>query len=1024
MADPLIIAAYAAAKWLQKGRREDAAAAAELKEQQKAAAAAKAETTIQQFVRLKGSPTSQIVPLTPMLKNPENYDIVYEKLGTGNIQRVDPESTQEPLFMTATGQTGPKSFFEKQVIPTFGKFGDVSDFGLKRVGSVVTTNGKAENKFFPNPIIDKLFPKTEDVFIAQGTIVGKDGQPQTVYANTVAALETKHPDVQRPGQVKVSPDFALGALGKDAGFLSPQKKTFPAAAPKADLGNIIVGQTKEGEFVYGKDVAAVRGQGAVKFGQAKNEGLTPDDKIKTGSISWFTPDKEETKKESKQFVTVYKLDENGERIDDKQDDIPLYAYREAPSKYERVVAYEKDETGARKTIDIGSASAAKGAMDVADSLFDIKHKDGEGKKQHFVISTKGSATPQTQLTKFRNWIENLPRKPDGTPDWTTAGLDDDGITKIRNYAVNLIAANTLYTDPNTGVSVPSLTLLADQHLELQSRFNVLSNIPQLEEAVKKRVGLEDEAVNRELTKRNSTSGDGNAQSVVVAKVPQNLPATVLDPNASPDAPAVPVKIPVAIPFDPKYNNTVAFVMSQLAPNQTEREVEDAKLAFKTLVNFERNPNGSIKTGPQGQVVIAKDQPKLDFVDYLVKTKDTGSTPFFTSFQNMLKLGSERKVTNAAVEADIKMAFNTAFTGDFEGAMSVVSAFSPRFGRARTRLMFRQMTGKNDALFEKERDSRNQQAESAVNAINVIDKMMGTYYTRDGQFIDVNTTLGQFYVSLDGAVHLFQQTMENVIPGLVSIDQSQAVTAAQNTIFGNDRNGKPSFMSIVDNQLPAADMLALANERGYQTVAKFLDAERTARQKNMAMFNGPVEDGGVASGLGSNNEVVKNLALRNYYRFMVAYTMASAIQGGTGGRTISDQDVQNILRALKMDSALGQASTEVEILQAAKEMLVDIQKHADAIGKGGMRAYAAMKVQELSVGSVGSNIRIDEIAERLEQGGGSGQPTTGDAAAAAMTNAEKLEKINAAQGKFGNTYDTYEDALEELTATGVARILAQ
>ena len=42
----------------------------------------------------------------------------------------------------------------------------------------------------------------------------------------------------------------------------------------------------------------------------------------------------------------------------------------------------------------------------------------------------------------------------------------------------------------------------------------------------------------------------------------------------------------------------------------------------------------------------------------------------------------------------------------------------------------------------------------------------------------------------------------------------------------------------------------------------------------------------------------------------------------------------------------------------------------------------------------------------------------------MTNAEKLEKINAAQGKFSDTYDTYEDALEDLTATGVARILAQ
>lgn len=1016
MADPLILAAYAAAKFLQGNRRKEALAAAELKEQQKAEAKAAAEARVTPYGRK--TPTGPIQQLNILDKDFANYTVTHRRFGTGEIKEASPDEQTFPLFQLPDGTRGIKSELEKSVVSRVGRFGTWDDLKATQIGTRDVKGSKYTDNYAP----EHLSPKApEDVFIAQGTIVGKDGQPQTVYADTVASLETKHPDVQRPGQVKVSPDFALGALGKDAGFLSTQKKTFPAAAPKADLGNIIVGQTKKGKFVYGEDVEAVKDQGAVKFGQANDEGFTPDGKIQTGSISWFTPDKEKTTKESKQFVTVYKLDENGERIDDKQDDIPLYVYREAPNKYEPVVGYEKDETGARKTIDIGiqSASAAKGAMEVADALFDIKHKDKEGKKQHFVISAKTPGiTSQKQLTIFRNWIENLPRKADGTPDWITAGFDDDGITKMRNYAVNLVAANTTVKDPITNEMVPSVTLLADQIAYVRTNFPVLSTIPQLEDFVKVRAGLDDLDTVRELTQKNSISQDGNAQSVVVAKVPQNLPATALDPNASSDAPAVPVKIPVAIPFDPKYNQTVDFVMAQLAPNQTEREVEDAKRAFRTLVNFERNPDGSVKTGPQGQVVIAKNQPKLDFVDYLVKTKDTGSTPFFTSFQNMLKLGLERKVTNAAVEADIKMAFNNAFTGDFEGAMSVVSIFSPRFGPARTRLLFRQITGKNDALFAKERKSRVQQADSASNAINVIDKMMGTYYTRDGQFIDINTTLGQFYVSADGAVHLFQQGMENILPGLVSIDQSQAVTAAQNTIFGNDRNGKPSFMSIVDNQLPDAEMLALANERGYPTVKKFLDAERAARQENMTQFQESV------SGLGSNDETVKNLALRNYYRFMVAYTMASAIQGGTGGRTISDQDVQNILRALKMDSAFGQASTEVEILQAAKEMLVDIEKHSRAVGQGGMRAYAALKVQELSIGSVGSNIRIDEIAERLEQGGGSGQPTAGDAAVAAMTNAEKLEKINAAQSKFSDTYDTYEDALKDLTATGVARILAQ
>tara|TARA_R100001463_G_scaffold133182_2_gene194348 strand:- start:570 stop:3602 length:3033 start_codon:yes stop_codon:yes gene_type:complete len=1010
MADPLILAAYAAAKFLQKGRREDAAAAVQLKKEQEAEAKATAEARVTPYGRTK--PGGPIQQLNILDKNFADYTVTHRRFGTGEIKEVAPDEQTFPLFQLPDGTRGIKSELEKSVVSRAGRFGTWDDLKATQIGTRDVKGNKYTDNFDPEYLRPE---KPKNVFVFEGA----DKKGNQIFGRTVQEVREKGGVEGSIGQKSVTPDVAT-ALGFSGSVLSTEKKAFITPAPKADLGNIIVGQTKEGRFVYGEDVAAVRDQGAIKFGQADDEGFTPDGKIQTGSISWFTPDNEETKKESKQFATVYKLDENGERIDDKQIDIPLWQYRENTSKYQPVVGYEKDETGARKTIDIGiqSASAAKGAMEVADALFDIKHKDKEGKKQHFVIGKEGGVTPQTQLSKFRNWIENLPRKPDGTPDWTTAGIDNDGITKMRNYAVNLVAQNTTVKDPTTNEMVPSVTLLADQIAYVRNNFPVLSTIPQLEDFVKVRAGLDDLNTVRELTQRNSISPNGNAQSVVVAKVPQNLPATAIDPNASPDALAVPVKIPVAIPFDPKYNQTVDFVMAQLAPNQTEREIEDAKRAFRTLVNFERNPDGSVKTGPQGQVVIAKDQPKLDFVDYLVKTKDTGSTPFFTSFQNMLKLGVERKVTNAAVEADIKMAFNTAFTGDFEGAMSVVTAFSPRFGPARTRLLFRQMTGKNDALFKKERDSRVQQAESAANAINVIDKMVGTYYTRDGQFIDINTSLGQFYVSADGAVHLFQQGMENILPGLVSIDQSQAVTAAQNTIFGNDRNGKPSFMSIVDNQLPAADMLALANERGYPTVEKFIEAERTARKQNMTQFQESV------SGLGSNDETVKNLALRNYYRFMVAYTMASAIQGGTGGRTISDQDVQNILRALKMDSVFGQASTEVEILQAAKEMLVDIEKHSRAIGQGGMRAYAALKVQELSIGSVGSNIRIGDIAERLEQGGGSGQPTAGDAAVAAMTNAEKLEKINAAQGKFGDTYTTIEEATAALGATGVARILAQ
>ena len=1017
MADPLLFAAYAAGKWLEKRRRDQAALDAEAKKTAEAEAKALAETRVQPFGRK--TPDGPIQPLNPLDKDFPNYTVTHRRFGTGEVKEVAPTAQTRTLFKSTTGEIGTEDFFKSKVVADFGKFGDVADYKLKPIGTSIIEGNKVTNDFYPEYVVKGDAPK--DKVIAQGTIVGKNGQPQTVYAETVAALEIKYPNVQRPGQIKVSPDFARGALGvEDAGFLPAELKSFPAAASKEDPKKSMryVGEMDDGRIVYADTAAELNDQGAVRVGES--EFTVQDDKpIRTGKISWLTPTETDTK-ETKQFATVYRLDDKGERVDDKMVDIPLWKYREGTSQYELVTAYQKDETGQRSSINIGvkSASETKGAIEVSLSPFDIKYKDTAGKQQHFYIP-KEFKSVDGQLAVFRNWIENLPRKADGTPDWNTAAVEPE-MNRIRNYAVNLIAGNTAVKDPATGELVPSKQLLVDEIAFLRNNFPVLSTIPDLEAAVQVRAGLKAAEVTAQLTRENSIAPDGSPQSVIVATVDAgNIPATAIDPTAAPDAPAISAKIPLAIPFDPKYNDTVDFVMAQLAPGGTPTEIENAKRSFKSLVNFEYNPDGTIKKSPKGQVTISKTQPKLDFLTYLVKTKDVDNTPFFSSWQNMLKLGAERKTENANVEADIRLAFNNAFDGNFEEGIALISAFSPPVtGTARDRLLWTAQSNKDSRLFAKEKIARTSQADSAANAVSLIDKMIQTYYTKDGQFIDINTTLGQFYVSVDGGVHLFQQGIENVLPGLLPIGQDQAIAAAQNSIFGKDRNGKPAFLSIVDNQLPAAEMLEIAKQRGYKSVDAFLEAERGARQENMTAFQKSV------AGLGSNDEKVKNLALRNYYRFMVAYSMAAAIQGGTGGRTISDQDVQNILRALKMDSVFGQASTEVEILTAAKEMLVDIEKHSRAVGQGGMRAYAALKLQELSLGNVGTKLTIGDVTDYLEQPGGSGAPTNEDKAIVAMSDADKLKAINDAQGKFADTYDTYEDALKDLGQARITRILAQ
>ena len=125
----------------------------------------------------------------------------------------------------------------------------------------------------------------------------------------------------------------------------------------------------------------------------------------------------------------------------------------------------------------------------------------------------------------------------------------------------------------------------------------------------------------------------------------------------------------------------------------------------------------------------------------------------------------------------------------------------------------------------------------------------------------------------------------------------------------------------------------------------------------------------------------------------------------------------------MDSAFGKATTELEILNAAEAMLVDIEKHSRAVGNGGMQAYAAMKLQEFSLGNSGLDINSDMIASRLAQPGANVEDRV-DTSVAEMNDEDKLSKINAAQGKFGETYDTLEDAMKDLGQTKITRILSK
>ena len=56
-------------------------------------------------------------------------------------------------------------------------------------------------------------------------------------------------------------------------------------------------------------------------------------------------------------------------------------------------------------------------------------------------------------------------------------------------------------------------------------------------------------------------------------------------------------------------------------------------------------------------------------------------------------------------------------------------------------------------------------------------------------------------------------------------------------------------------------------------------------------------------------------------------MSMALQGGSGGRTISDQDVDNMLKALQMDGLMNDAAQVRASLGTIREFMVGIRNIA-------------------------------------------------------------------------------------------------
>ena len=239
-----------------------------------------------------------------------------------------------------------------------------------------------------------------------------------------------------------------------------------------------------------------------------------------------------------------------------------------------------------------------------------------------------------------------------------------------------------------------------------------------------------------------------------------------------------------------------------------------------------------------------------------------------------------------------------------------------------------------------------------------------------------------------------------------------------------------FGSILDANL-SDEQIAAAAKRRNQTVNSFMEGEVKARAENREKLAGIIDR------LSSSDAKDRNIALRQYYKYMIAYRVASAMQGGTGGRTISDQDVQNVLNFLRMDKLFARGSEEYQILESLKNEMLLMAQRGSALSanieldEGAQTVFNALIVEDMFPTA---GVRLEDLL--LEQysksrGGFTTPEIGGDGSGGTkkqrieMTDEQKLKIINDNQAYLtGDSYETLDAAEEALGTATVNRILGQ
>ena len=488
-----------------------------------------------------------------------------------------------------------------------------------------------------------------------------------------------------------------------------------------------------------------------------------------------------------------------------------------------------------------------------------------------------------------------------------------------------------------------------QYIEETYGSGFFDAIPGLREEMSFRSDLLDQQATENILKKLNIDG---SKKIVIEEID-------LDDNMT-------IKMPITIPeeYTNLFNTVSSHLINKLGVTQ---EVADSRIA--SLVVGERTKDGVSRLvyDTNGNMKPAKNQPVLDFVQELLDKNITGYDSQFDLLMSMVKVSTDKNASkvytgvNSAITDEIKADFAFVTEGNVDAGLNLIQTLAGG-GSNNWKLLAKKQLGP-DWKKSPEFDGAMAVSNAALNAKKTINSMISTYFTENGEAIELNT--------LQGSFKLHWNDVTSFIPRMVTLGANK-LTGFENDMYMQNYNSTSEL---------SKEQVALEYENTINRYTSVIDdssatlkysvsMEKEAQKKNKELLDTIIKESQ------SDKEITRKLAQRKYYKFMIAYQMAAAIQGGTGGRTISDQDVQNILSALNFgEGLLGLTSDfkhELATLEAARDMMDYLYKINDAkldTSDPG-RIFAAFKFQELTADSdlSGLSLNSETIARYIEEQG--------------------------------------------------------